>query len=180
MARKLVRCLVAAWLVGAGAIVSAVPAGAEFTENKIGCSGSATITDGAKTYRVSADQKEAKVPRKGTAEWQGAIATTTHNHKGEVRLSVAFWDITVGSWGPSPNAANEKSRSGTKKIPSALEQLPAGKYKLSGFHQGDEGRCAGKITVEVEGSILNIPGIVSLAGTVLTGAGLAVAGKAKN
>jgi hypothetical protein len=153
-------------------LLTAAPAAAKFTENKIGCKGSAVITDDqGKTTSITAEDDDVKVPTKGSAAWEGAVTTTTHNHFGEVKLKLGFIKIALGDWGKSSNANDNNSAKGVKKIPSAVEQLPAGKYVVEGFHQGDEGRCAGKVTVELDASATSNPvGIVSLAGTVLTGA----------
>ncbi|MDQ1445633.1 MAG: hypothetical protein QOI20_2097 [Acidimicrobiaceae bacterium] len=168
-------------LIGCFLVVTAAPAAAVFTENQIGCQGSAVITaDDGKTTSVDAKDASVKLPGSGAAKWSGAITTTTHNHSGEVKLKLAVFDIGLGSWGPSKNAGNASTASGTKKIPSALKQVPVGKYVLSGFHRGDEGGCAGHMTVELDGSpTSNAAGIVSLAGTVLTGALMALAAMAR-
>jgi hypothetical protein len=157
------------------------PAGAEFTENTIGCSGSAVLTDpGGTIWPITAVDAEAKVPREGTASWQGSISTVTHNHRGDVALEIGFWDVTIRSWGPSPNSRDENARMGRIEIPSIVRQVPPGKYVVSGFHEGDEGACAGQVVIDVQGSpFTTAAGIVSLAGTVLSGAAVAVAGRAK-
>ena len=170
-----------ALLAGAAVVGLAAPARATFTTNEVGCSGHATITGkNGKTYEVDAKDDEVKVPKDGTAAWQGAVTTVTHNHRGSVQLKLAFWGITLGSWGPSANAGGEPMKKGTKEIPSAVSLVPPGKYVVSGSHRGTEGGCSGNVTVEIEGSIFGSPvGIVSLGGTVLSALGLAVAAKAR-
>ena len=171
-----------ALLVGAPLFVfaAAAPAGAVFTENTIGCSGSAVLTaKNGTTYNANANATTIKVPRDGSANYQGSITTTTHNHKGEIDLEIGPFKIPVASWGPRPNDSNQNSKDGVKDIPSAFAQIPAGKYRLSGFHEGKEGRCAGWVNAEVTGSPLSTPtGIVALALTVVSGAGLAAAAMA--
>lgn len=150
---------------------TAAPAGATFDENTIGCAGSATITDddGA-TYDIDADDDRVVVPRVGSAAWQGSIATVTHNHSGEVRLELGPASVTVGEWGPAENAGDKSSASGTQELPEALANVPTGRYDVSGFHQGDEGRCSGSVTVEFEGSPFDTPiGVVTAGLTLLTG-----------
>lgn len=155
----------------------ATPAAAEFTENRIGCQGHATVRDGSKTYEVDARDKEVKAPREGTAAYAGSITTTTHDHSGVVRLKLGPFNITLGLWGPSENANNENSSAGTKEIPDAVKFVPPGKYEVSGYHQGKEGRCAGKVTIELEGSPLSTPaGAAAAVGTLVTGAGLVLSG----
>ena len=152
------------------------------TENGIGCSGSADITaeDGA-TYHVDAGATDVKVPRSGTVSWRGALATVTHDHSGKVSLEVGpFWDVQIGAWGPSANTANLSSAQGVTELPSSLADVPAGKYKLTGYHTGKEGGCAGEAVVEVEGTAFaNIAGISGIAGTGLFAALLALAARGK-
>ncbi len=175
------------WVTGlaaAGALVglTAPPAGAVFTRDDVGCSGSADITgpDGA-TYHVDANDAEAKVPGAGSASWRGGLTTVTHDHQGEMRLHVGpAWEIQVAAWGPSPNATNQSAAQGVMELPSSLEEVPVGRYKLTGFHQGVEGGCAGEAVVEVEGrAFSNIAGISGIAGTVIFAALLAVAARPK-
>lgn len=171
---------VALALCGFGAVVlSAAPAHAEMATNTLGCEGSAEITgsDGA-TYRIDAADKSAVVPRTGSASYSGRVATTTHDHRGEVRLALGAFDVVVGSWGPTANTSDANSARGVVELPSFLEQVPPGQYRLSGFHQGTEGRCDGEVTVEVEGGALaNAAGIAGIAGTVIAAAFLAYAAR---
>ncbi len=181
MARKHAAAVIGGLLAGAAVVWLAAPAGATFTSNTVGCAGSATITaKNGKSYQINANDAEVKVPKDGSAAWDGSTTTVTHDHSGSVQLAIAFWDFTIGRWGPSRNAGNESARKGTKEIPSFVAQAPPGKYVVSGRHQGAEGGCSGRVTVEIEGSIISNPaGVVSLAGTLASAAGLAVAARAK-
>ena len=175
------RLLLVAAAAAVGLLVCAQPVAAEFTENTVGCQGRATVRgkDG-KTYLVDARDKTVKAPREGTANWAGAVTTTTHDHSGVVRLKLGPLNITLGKWGPSKNANNENAKAGVKDIPEAVKWVPPGKYEVNGHHQGKEGRCAGKVTVELEGNPLGTPvGAGVAAGTVLTGLGLVVSGMAR-
>ena len=168
------RILVALALGGGALLLSAAPAWARFTSNTVGCGGSAVVTGkGGKTYPIDAGASEAKVPKEGSASWQGSLRTVTHNHSGSVSLKVGVVKIELGSWGPSANANNESAKTGVEKIPAALKQLLPGKYVVSGSHHGDEGGCAGSVVVDVEGSPLGtLAGIGVLVGTVVTAGGL--------
>ncbi|MGH9190387.1 MAG: hypothetical protein ACRD0Q_10210 [Acidimicrobiales bacterium] len=160
-------------------VLSAAPAHAEIATNTLGCEGSAEITggDGA-IYRIDANDESAVVPRQGTASYSGRVATTTHDHRGEVRLALGSFDVVVGSWGPTANASGANSAQGVVDLPSFLEQVPAGQYRLSGFHQGAEGRCDGEVTVEVQGgAFANAAGMAGIAGTVIAAAFLAYAAR---
>lgn len=172
---------VAAFLIALSSVVVASPAGATITTNTIGCSGSAEITpESGAPYTVDAQDSTLKVPRNGSAAWTGSLGTITHNHKGKVTLEVGFLSLEVGSWGPTANTSNLGSRSGVKEIPSFMDQIPAGEYVLRGSHSGDEGSCAGHMTVDVEGSPWSNPvGLVVLAGTVLSGATMVMAARAR-
>ncbi len=132
------------------------PASAEFTENSIGCAGSAVIEGDAGSTSVDAADKSVVLPVSGDAAYEGSVETITHNHFGEINLAVGPAAIQLGSW-KSKNDSDLGSKSGTKELPAALADVPPGKYEVSGFHQGDEGRCAGRMTIEVPGSILSSP-----------------------
>ena len=139
-------------------LLGATPAGAELTTNEVGCAGSAVITtDDGGTVTVDAEDDTVELPAgAGDAEWQGSVATVTHDHSGEVNLAAGPSTIELGSWS-SPNAGDDPDATGTKELPPALQDVPPGKYVVSGFHQGNEGRCEGEVTVEVGGSILASP-----------------------
>jgi hypothetical protein len=137
----------------------APPAGAELTVNEVGCAGSAVITpdDGGAPVTVDAEDDTVVLPAgAGDATYEGSVETVTHDHSGKIAVAVGPASIEIGSWS-SPNEGGEPSASGTKELPSALEQVPPGKYEVTGHHEGTEGRCEGRLTVEVGGSILSTP-----------------------
>ena len=106
------------------------------------------------------------------------MATATHDHHGAVRLEVGALDVVVGEWGPDANRAGVTSAHGTIAIPSFLAQVPSGRYKLTGFHQGAEGRCDGEVMVDVgEGALANFAGWAGIGGTVLAAALLGYAAR---
>jgi hypothetical protein len=150
----------------------AAPAAAEFTTNEIGCAGSAVITgDDGSTVTVDAADAKATVPSGGSAAYQGSVGTVTHHHSGSIDVAVGPASVELGSWS-SANDGNESTKAGTKELPAALGDLPPGKYELTGSHQGDEGRCAGRMTLEVAGSIVGSP--ISAGTSVLALIGLAL------
>lgn len=166
------RALAAAVIGMSAFVVLTTPAAAEFTENEIGCAGSARITsDDGKTYDIDATDKTAVVPREGSAAWDGTVSTVTHDHSGEIAIQIGPVKQKIDDWGPSPNDGDEPSKSDVKEIPSFFAQVPSGKYELSGFHQGNEGRCAGKITVEIDGGPFDTP--IGLGTAALSVLGLA-------
>ena len=169
------------WRAAAGAavaagvlVVSSAPAGAVFTQNGIQCAGEATITDpDGNTYPGRATDVAVEVPREGVADWSGSIGTVTHDHFGEINLAVGPVPVQLGKWGPSENDDDESSAQGTKEIPDLLQFVLPGEYVVSGFHQGDEGRCAGSVVVAVDVSPFSTPtGIGAMVLTVLSGLGL--------
>jgi len=161
------RVLVAVAVGLSAFVVLTPPAAAEFTENEIGCAGSARITsDDGETYDVDATDTTAVVPRDGRATWEGSVSPVTHDHAGEIVIKIGPVKQKIGDWGPSRNTGDEPSKTGVKEIPSFFAQVPSGKYELSGFHRGDEGRCAGKMTVEIDGSAFETP--MGLAAAVLS------------
>jgi hypothetical protein len=154
-------------IVGLVLIGVAAPAHAELTENTIGCAGSAVVRgdDGSSTSVNAEDASVTLSDTSGEADYEGSVQTITHNHSGEIRLEVGLGALKVATW-ESENDGDEASKSGVKVLPSETSNVPPGKYELTGFHEGDEGRCAGKMTVEVTGSILSNPisaGTVGLA-----------------
>lgn len=168
-----VAILALGWLAG--------PAAAVLTENTVGCSGSAVITDpDGETYEADARDVSVEVPREGVASWKGSIGTVTHNHFGEVNLAVGPLDVQLGDWGPSRNADDESSSEGVEEIPDVLRYVVPGEYVVSGFHQGDEGGCKGHVVVAVDVSPFSTPaGMAAVTLTVLSGAGLVVSAIAK-
>ena len=173
------RGLGAAGLAATAVLLAAAPATATITRNDLGCAGSAKVTgaDGSVTV-VDANQPSAVVPRRGSASWSGSLATATRDHFGEVTLRLGAVDVQVGRWGPSPNASNLTSAAGMTDLPSALEQAPAGRYRVRGFHQGDEGRCEADMEVEIQGGAMaNAAGYAGFAGTAVAAALLAFAAR---
>jgi hypothetical protein len=162
-----------------GLLLTAAPARASFTENELGCSASAAIVDGDKTYRVDASSSTAKVPRQGTANYEGGVETVTHDHFGDITVKVLAFSVKVGDWGPSDNASAITSYNGVKQIPGVFKLVPPGKYAVSGFHQNADGkRCAGHITLDVQGSPFSSPlGSISVIGTLGSLIGFVWAGR---
>jgi len=159
-------------------LLGATPAGAEITYDTIGCTGSATVTgDDGTAVTVDAAATAVKIPRGDDASWKAASNKVTHDHTGSVDLELGPLSINLGRWGPTGNDQNESTTEGLRDLPAVVRQFPSVKWKLTGFHKGIEGQCAGEITVEVEGSAASTAaaGVASLAGTAAAAAGLAQA-----
>ena len=160
-----------AGILGLLALAPASPAGAELTTNEIGCAGSAVISGEGPDVAVDAEDDEVRLSGPESAAWEGSVAAVTHNHTGSIDLAVGPASIEIGSWS-SANDGDESSRNGTEELSGALGDVPPGKYEVSGSHQGDEGRCAGRMTVVIEGSVLGHP--LSAASVGLAAVGLLV------
>ena len=160
-----------AGILGLVALAPASPAGAELTTNEIGCAGSAVISGDGPDVAVDAEDDEVRLSGPESAAWEGSVATVTHDHAGSIDLAVGPGSVEIGSWS-SANDGDESSRSGTEELSGALGDVPPGKYEVSGSHQGDEGRCAGNVTVVIEGSVLGHP--ISAASVGLAVVGLLV------
>lgn len=158
-----------AGIFGLVALAPASPAGAELTTNEIGCAGSAVISGEGPDVAVDAEDDEVRLSGPESAAWQGSVATVTHDHAGSIDLAVGPASIEIGSWS-SANDGDESSRNGTEELSGAVGDVPPGRYELSGSHQGDEGRCAGRMTVIIEGSVLSNP--ISAGSVVLAVLGL--------
>lgn len=180
--RTVLTTAVSAALALVGVVLFASPAGAVIEPpNTIGCSGSARITDDdGKVFNADAADTKVVVPRSGSAAWEGSLGTVTHNHFGAVNLELGPTTIELGSWGVSKNDKDEKDRSGVRDLPSTLGGVPPGRYVVSGYHQGDEGRCEGFVEIEVQGNPLGHPaGAAAAVGTLIGGGMLAFAGRPK-
>lgn len=145
--------------------------------NSIGCSGSATITDGATTSTVDAKDAQVTVPRSGTVAYTGGTTKAVHHVSGTVTV-----DLGVASPSYSWSGANDSSQTtkqGTRDLPSALKLIPPGTYTVTVTHSGDEGSCSASVRVKVEGGLLSTPaGVVSVVGTLLSLGVLGALGKA--
>jgi hypothetical protein len=165
--------------VGGFVLLTPRPAGA-VVGGSLNCQGHATITSNSgQTYEVDAKDSKATIPKDGSIEYTGSTSPISHNHSGHIDLDLGPAKPTIFTWS-GKNATNKPSSTGTKKIPSLMNNLPPGEYLLSGSHSGQEGSCSGHITLVIKGNPLSNPvGIVGVAGTVVFGAGLALAGVTK-
>jgi hypothetical protein len=145
-------------IVGLVLTGTAAPAHGEFTQNTIGCAGSAVLNgdDGSTTSVNAEDATVTLSDTAGEASYEGSVQTITHNHLGEIRLEVGLGALKLATW-ESANDGDEASKAGVKVLPSETSNIPPGRYELTGFHEGEEGRCVGRMTVEVSGSLFSNP-----------------------
>lgn len=174
---KAIRWSMAGLFLGLLVAGSARPAVAEFDENTNGCFGSASFRTAQ--FSVNADVVGVvTVPRSDTVDWQGSVAAPPGEYRGNLTLELpaiaklfgASRISEIDTWeGNSQNMSN----SGVEEydLPS---WLPGGvEFTVTGEHVDENGRCAGHVTMQVEGGAMKSPLTwVSLAGTIGTGAGM--------
>jgi hypothetical protein len=113
------------------------------------------------------------IPRKDAVEWQGSVAAPPGVYSGTISIDMPppFGDVEIDSWdGETDNTSNAgvKDYDLTSWVPADVE------FKLVGSHTDENGSCTGYVNLKVDGGPFDSPvAPISLAGTVLTGAGLA-------
>lgn len=143
------------------------------------CDGSGAFEKGGFT-KTAAETGVVEIPRTDDVDWQGTITGVSGEqaYAGhiDVELPPPFGSLKIDSWG---GRTDSTGNSGTKHydIPGAV---PANvEFSVQGAHTQGTAKCSGSVKLKLKGSALNPFSIGSLVGTVLTGAGLAVAGRAK-
>jgi hypothetical protein len=179
MARRAI--LLAAIVVGLG-FVGAAPAAAEIDGP---CTGSGEFENGTKdagSFTVDGDTSDVvEVPLKDTVHWEGAIdASGERDYSGSIEVDLP-WPLdaaTIDTWdGTTDETGNSDEKS--YDLPSAV---PRGvEFEVTGHHSEDgEVVCSGTVKVKVEGGAFDSPiAPVGIAGTVISGVGLALAGLSK-
>jgi hypothetical protein len=164
---------------GAFAFILPMPAGAAPSVVAGPCQGTGAFQAG-KFTKTAAETGVVEIPRKDTVAWEGSITGVTGEsaYAGAIELETpaGLPTISIDSWKGTSDATSNK---GEKKydIPS---WVPANvEFKVKGSHTQGGITCAGYVKLKIKGSALGPFSIGSLIGTVLTGLGLAVAGKAK-
>lgn len=161
---------------GAGGVLlvlgSATLAGAEISGTN-GCQASGTWVDGGFTVDAATATGVITVPRSDTVEWQASVSAPPGPYSGSVwvELPPPFGEAEIDSWsGDSQTTSN----SGVHEydLPSLV---PAGvDIVVSGEHTDQNGTCSGSVTVQIDGGPFSSPlAAVSLAGTAITGLGMA-------
>jgi hypothetical protein len=143
------------------------------------CDGSGTFEKGGFTT-TAAETGVVEIPRTDDVDWKGTITGVSGEqaYAGhiDVELPPPFGSLKIDTWG---GRTDSTGNSGTKHydIPGAV---PANvEFSVQGAHTQGSVKCSGSVKLKIKGSALNPFSIGSLVGTVLTGAGLAVAGRAK-
>lgn len=175
----------AALLAGVAAAVVALsvplaaPAGAVLTHDGLGCGATASVqTEGGKSIYVDGADAEVRLPRRGDVYWAGTVTKPAHRETGSLELRLGFWEVPVGTWGPSANPTDQLRREGSRPLPGFLRVVPPGRYVLTGTHRAAEGSCTGHLTVVVAGSaVSNLAAVAGAGLAALFGLGFVRAGR---
>jgi hypothetical protein len=139
-----------------------------------GCTATATIA-GYGAIDPSASGGVYTVPKSGEAAYSGSVPVQgedrTNNGNVKILLPLGLPGITVKSW--SSDKADGNSDSGTVRwdIPSIVPGNV--EMTVSGFHQDEGVRCAGRIKIKLDGAGLASPvGVASIVLTIASLAGL--------
>lgn len=169
---KLARWVVPAAMTGLVLLVSTGKAAAHL-ETDNGCKGSGTFRDGG--FAVDAEtvgDDLVTIRRSDTVDWQGSVTAPPGAYSGTIGLDLPppFGEIQVDSWdGDSQTTENAGARD--YDLPSLV---PAGvEFRVVGSHTDENGSCSGYVNLQIKGGPFDSPLVyVSLAGTVIAGAGV--------
>ncbi len=167
----------AQWFVAGvgGALLVLTPA--SITQAEIsgtdGCQASGTWSEGGFTVDAATVEGVVTIPRSDTVAWQGSVAAPPGPYSGSVwvELPPPFGRAEIDSWS---GESDQTSNSGVHEydLPSLV---PAGvEFTVGGKHTDANGSCTGSVEMEIDGGPFSSPlTAVSLAGTALTGLGMA-------
>lgn len=166
------------WIIaGVGGVLlllgGASLAGAEISGTN-GCQATGTWRDGGFTVDAATADGVITVPRADTVDWTGSVAAPPGPYSGSVwvELPPPFGQVEIDSWsGDSETTSNSGSHD--YDLPPLV---PAGvDIVVGGEHTDQNGSCTGSVTVQIDGGPFSSPvTAVSLVGTALSGAGMAV------
>lgn len=171
---RVVRWSIAGAAFGLMLVGSSPSAGASIKGTN-GCQATGTWREAGLTIDAATATGVITIPRKDTVDWQGSVAAPPGVYSGSVwvELPPPFGEVEVDSWsGDSQTTSNAGSHE--YDLPSLV---PAGvEITIAGEHADENGQCSGSVKVQLEGGAFDSPlTAVSLAGTALTGFGVAVA-----
>ncbi len=140
--------------LGTGAVIIALaqlamasPAQAVLITNELDCTASARVTGPEGTADLDVHDEAANLPREGTATWSAGMANPTADGRGRLVIEVGPAELEIASW----DHVTDHEGSGAFALPELLASVPPGTYVLSGYHQGTEGRCEGRVDVTIGG-----------------------------
>jgi hypothetical protein len=142
-------------------------------ESTNGCQGSGVFRENGLSVDAEAIGDEVVVvPRSDTVDWQGSVTAPPGVYSGEIGVDLPppFGEVQVDTWdGESDSTANAGAKD--YDFPSLV---PAGvEFRVVGSHTDENGSCSGYVNLEIDGGPFDsalTP--ISLAGTVVVGAGL--------
>lgn len=142
-------------------------------ESTNGCQGAGVFRETGLSVDAEAIGDEVVVvPRSDTVDWQGSVAAPPGVYSGTIAVDLPppFGEVQVDTWdGESDSTANAGAKD--YDFPSLV---PAGvEFRVVGSHTDENGSCSGYVNVEIDGGAFDsalTP--ISLAGTVVVGAGL--------
>jgi len=139
------------------------------------CTASGTWSAAGITVDAETADGVVTVPRSDTVSWEGSVAAPPGEYSGSVwvELPPPFGQVEIDSW--SGNSQTTSNRGVYEYDLPAL--VPAGvEFVVGGEHTDANGSCSGSVTMEIDGGPFSSPlTAVSLVGTALTGAGMALA-----
>jgi len=181
-----VRVAVAAGGLLVVGVITAQPATAELNGP---CEATGTIQETGLTIDPSTDDGPFEVPLSGTVAWSGSIGDGTETEERATSGAIAvvgppLFDAVLESvlefrdWGDPDAVSTAESDTDTYELPDFTPRDT--ELVVTGFHDDELGNCDGEVIVVVEGDPLDSPlAVASLAGTVITGAGVALAAFAR-
>lgn len=160
-------------VAGLGLFAMSGRASAQLESNN-GCQGSGTFQDTGVTVDAEAIGDDVvEVERSDTVDWQGSVTAAPGVYSGKISVDLPppFSEVEIDSWdGESDSTTNAgvKDYDLTSWVPADVE------FKAVGSHTDENGSCTGFVNLKIKGGPFDSPvAPISLAGTVLTGAGLA-------
>lgn len=170
----------ARWVAPAAAmglvLVASSGKAAAHLETTNGCSGSGTFqSSGVSVDAEGIGDDVVEISRSDTVDWQGAVAAPPGVYSGTISVDLPppFGKAEIDSWeGDSESTSNFGAEE--YDLPSLA---PAGvEFRVVGSHTDENGSCSGYVNLQIEGGPFDSAlAPISLAGTVLTGAGAAAA-----
>jgi hypothetical protein len=155
--------------------VPATPAGATVTPSDK-CIGNGQFVKLGKTYHAS-DTGVDEIKRVDDVNWDGEIVVpaTEAPYSGNIKVSLPppFGEVTIDSWKGSSDStknSNVKHYDIPGFVPANVE------FEVSGFHNQNGVNCVGAVKLKIEGSGFGPFSIGTLILTLLSGAGLVLAG----
>jgi hypothetical protein len=175
MIKRILLAFAALSLGGMFVLMDAAPSGATVSPSDK-CIGNGQFVALGKTYHAS-DAGVDEVKRKDDVNWDGEIVVpaTEAPYSGNIKVSLPppFGEVTIDSW---KGSSDSTKNSGTKHydipgfVPANVE------FEVSGFHTQNGVTCTGAVKVKIEGSGFGPFSIATLVLTLLSGAGLVLAG----